>query len=138
MTACRLSHAFCVGLALASVVPGWTAAPLVAQEAAQLPTFQLCKDNVAEVSARQVDERFLVTVRLTDAGTEHWAAFTTEYLARQVRVKVGTVPLVEAQVRTPISSGLVEIARPDSESAEALREAIEAAPESPCGADGSG
>lgn len=137
MTAYRATSLLCLSLTLTCVVTAWTAMTVMAQESGQPPTFYLCEGNIAEVSARQADERFLLTVRLTEAGTEHWAAFTTEHLARHVRVKVGSVLLVEAQIQATIPSGLIEIARSDSGSAETLREATEAAPASPCGASGS-
>jgi preprotein translocase subunit SecD len=127
----RVSRLACVVLAVASVVIGLTT--VVAQELPQSPTYYLCAENVAEVSARESGGQFLITVRLTEAATKQWTAFTIEYVARHVRVMVASVLLVEAEVRTPITSGLIEIARPDSASAEELRQAIEGAPEEPCG-----
>ena len=110
---------------------------MTAQESAESPTFHLCEASIAEVAVRQSGERFLVTVHLTEVGTEHWAAFTTEHVARQVRVNVGSVLLIEAQVRTPITSGLIDVTRSDRVSAEDVREIIEGAPKAPCGADAS-
>ena len=104
----------------------------------QPPTFYLCEANVADISTSRSDERFLVTVRLTDVGTEQWVAFTTGHISRQVHVNVGSVLLIEAEIRTPITSGLLEIARVDRASAEDVREAIADALASPCGADPSG
>lgn len=127
-----------IGLRRASAVIVWTTLALSSRVFAQPQTFYLCESNVAEVSTSRSGQRFLVTVRLTEVGTEHWAAFTTEHVARQVRVHAGSVLLIEAQVQTPITSGLLEIARPDSVSAEDVRQVVEGAPETPCGADPSG
>lgn len=83
-------------------------------------------------------DRFMVTVRLTEPASTEWTALTTQQVARRVQVRVGSVVLVEAQVQTPILSGVIEIARPDQVSAEALRTVVQDAPESPCGADEAG
>ena len=75
---------------------------------------------------------------MTQAASTEWAAFTTDQVAGRVQIKVGSVVLVEAQVQTSVESGLIEMARPDRVSAEALRTLVQGAPESPCGADGRG
>ena len=135
-TARTLHSSVLVGLASAVLV-GTTLA-VNAHVLVQPPTFYLCEANVADISTRRSDERFLVTVRLTKVGTEQWAAFTTERVTHQVQVNVGPVLLIEAEIRTPITSGLLEIARVDRASAEDVREAIVDAPEYPCGAYPSG
>lgn len=95
----------------------------------------MCAPQVEDTTLRSSGDRFIVTVQLTDAASRAWAAFTAQRVAQRVQVRVGSVVLVEAEVQTPIESGVIEIARLDQESAEALRTVIQEAPESPCGAD---
>lgn len=99
-------------------------------------TFSVCASQVEQVAVSARDDRFVVTIQLTPKASEEWAALTREELGRFVRVKVGSVLLVEAEVRTPVASGLIEVARMDRGSAEDLRTIVRGAPESPCGADG--
>ena len=107
-----------------------------AQDPVTPPTFFVCALQVQDITLRSSGDRFIVTVQLTEAASTEWAAFTTEQVARLVQVRVGSVVLVEAEVQTPVESGLIEVARPDRVSAEAARTAVQGAPESPCGADG--
>jgi hypothetical protein len=107
-----------------------------AQDAAARATFSVCASQVEQVAIRARDDRFVVTIQLTPKASEEWAALTREQLTHPVRVKVGSVLLVEAEVRTPVASGLIEVARTDRGSAEDLQSIVQAAPESPCGADG--
>ena len=81
-TARTLQSSVFVGLASAVLV-GTTVA-VSAHVLVQPPTFYLCEANVADISTRRSDERFLVTFRLTEVGTEQWAAFTTERVTHQV------------------------------------------------------
>ena len=88
-----------VGLASTALV-GSTLA-MGAHVLVQPPTFYLCEANVADISTRRSDERFLVTVRLTDVGTEQWVAFTTEHITDQVHVNVGSVLLIKRRSECP-------------------------------------
>ena len=107
----------------------------LAQDPGTPATFSVCASQVEDVTLRSSGDQFLVTVRLTQEASDDWAAFTTAQLARLVHVKVGTALLVEAEVRAPVSSGLIEVARPDRASAEESHAAVRAAPESPCGTE---
>jgi hypothetical protein len=120
-------------LVLVCVVLLWGTGVGVAQDPGEPTVFSLCESQVEDVTLRTSGDQLLVTIQLTRDASDEWEAFTTEHLARTVQVKAGSAMLVEAQVRTPVESGLVEIARPDRASAEGLMAVIRAAPESPCG-----
>lgn len=91
------------------------------QDAAARATFSVCASQVEQVAVRARDDRFVVTIQLTPKASEEWAALTREELGRFVQVKVDSVLLVEAEVRTPVASGLIEVARMDRGSAEDLQ-----------------
>ena len=110
----------------------------LAQDPVTARRFLCVGPQVDDLGLHPSGDRFIVTVQLTEAASREWAAFTTHQVARRVQVKLGSHVLVEARVQTPIESGVLEIARPDQVSAEALRTVIQGAPESPCGADGRG
>ena len=114
----------------------WVTGTGVAQDPGEPTVFSVCGSQVQGVTLRVSGNQFLVTIQLAQDASDDWEAFTTEHLAHLVQVKAGSVLLVEAQLRTPVPSGLIEIARPDRASAEDLHAVVQAAPESPCGAEG--
>lgn len=104
------------------------------RDAARVPTFFLCSENVESAKlSRSLDGEPVIVVEMNGYGARQLEFFSRRHLGERASVRHGTDLLVEAELRSFVSSGIV-LSRemPEPEAAQVL-ERLSTPASDPCG-----